>query len=263
MQPRPERPSRDPRADVYAGTGALSARIQQDIDGGALRVLDGESQSRIEVLTGKRLQQTYIPEPVLAAPEITSSVPTGTDLGGPPVTVRILGTGFMALSKVYWDGTELPGSGPLDTTFVSETELTCVVDPSGMVIPAGHYFEVHNPDGQVSNYLDFTVLPPLPVLTALEPNTTPIGVPSFDIHVKGTGFNAGSIIVFNGHDEPTTVVSETELTTGINMDVWTAPSNPLPVKVRNASGTESNELTFTFTAAAPGVLGAGRTPAKK
>jgi hypothetical protein len=90
------------------------------------------------------------------------------------------------------------------------------------------------------------------VVTALDPATVAIGAPSFTLHVHGSGFAAGSVIVFNGYDEPTTVVSATEVTTGVNMAVWTAPSLPLPVTVRNGDGQESAPLPFTFTAAGPG-----------
>jgi hypothetical protein len=57
------------------------------------------------------------------------------------------------------------------------------------------------------------------------------------------------VIVFNGFDEPTTVVSPTEVTTGVNMAVWTGPSLPLPVGVRNGDGQVSDSLFFTFTEA--------------
>jgi hypothetical protein len=91
---------------------------------------------------------------------------------------------------------------------------------------------------------------PPPTVTALEPATAAIGQPSFTLHVRGTGFVPGAVIVFNGYDEPTALVSATEVTTGVNMTVWTAPSAPLPVLVRNANGKSSAPLTFTFTAAA-------------
>jgi hypothetical protein len=100
-----------------------------------------------------------------------------------------------------------------------------------------------------------------PTVTALEPNVAVIGEPSFTLSVKGTGFAEGSVIVFNGYDEPTTVVSPTEVTTGINMDVWQGQSLPLPVTVRNLDGQVSNALTFTFNAA-PEVLVAAAEPPK-
>jgi hypothetical protein len=89
-----------------------------------------------------------------------------------------------------------------------------------------------------------------PVVTALEPDTAELGAPSFTLHVIGTGFDAASVIVFAGHDEPTTLVDDTVVTTGVDMAVWLGPDT-LPVLVRNGDGTESNALDFTFTEAAP------------
>jgi hypothetical protein len=87
-----------------------------------------------------------------------------------------------------------------------------------------------------------------PVLTALVPNTVTIGSPSLTLHVQGTGFTDASVITFAGHDEPTTRVSPTEVTTGIDMAVWLGPDT-VPVTVRNGTGAASNAVSFTFTAA--------------
>jgi hypothetical protein len=91
--------------------------------------------------------------------------------------------------------------------------------------------------------------PVAPVLTSLTPATAQIGDPDFTLHVTGTGFTAASVIVFNGVDEPTTLVSDTEVTTGVDMTVWLAPTGPLPVVVRTDTAV-SNALSFTFTEAA-------------
>lgn len=93
-----------------------------------------------------------------------------------------------------------------------------------------------------------------PVVVSLSPSTVVLGSPSFDVHVIGTGFNPDSVIVFNGHDEPTTFVSATDLSTGVNMPLWQAPA-VVPIAVRNPSGTLSNSENFTFTAVVEGVLG--------
>jgi len=82
-------------------------------------------------------------------------------------------------------------------------------------------------------------------VTSLSPDTAIIGDPSFDIHVMGTGFKSNSVIVFNGFEEPTTVVSATELTTGVNMPLWLAPA-VVPVGV-GTDGVLSNLMDFTFT----------------
>lgn len=86
----------------------------------------------------------------------------------------------------------------------------------------------------------------VPTVTSLVPNSAEIGDPSFTLHVHGTNFNSGSIIIFAGQEEPTTVVSATELTTGVNMSVWLGP-DVLPVSVLSSDGVLSNSMSFTFT----------------
>ena len=92
-------------------------------------------------------------------------------------------------------------------------------------------------------------VPPAPTLTTLDPATVVVGAPSFTLHVRGTGFLPGAVITFAGHDEPTTVVSASEVTTGVDMALWVGP-DAVPVTVRNADGQVSAELSFTFTEAA-------------
>jgi hypothetical protein len=93
-----------------------------------------------------------------------------------------------------------------------------------------------------------------PVVTSLVPSTIEIGQPDVTLHVHGTGFTPASLIIFNGVEEPTTFVSPTELTTGINMSVWLAAA-VCPVVVRTDS-IESDPVMFTFTEAPPIVLNA-------
>lgn len=85
-----------------------------------------------------------------------------------------------------------------------------------------------------------------PVLTALEPATAAITAPEFPGHVRGTGFTAESVIVWNGADEPTTFVDATDLWTTVVPSAVSAPT-VLDVAVRNGSQT-SNVLQFTWTA---------------
>jgi hypothetical protein len=88
-----------------------------------------------------------------------------------------------------------------------------------------------------------------PVINSLNPSSAIIGSPNFRLRVLGTGFNFTSTIVFNGFNEPTTFVSSTEVNTGVNMAVWLAPSNPLPVHVLNNGNILSNAMLFKFNAA--------------
>jgi hypothetical protein len=87
-----------------------------------------------------------------------------------------------------------------------------------------------------------------PEIEALEPPTAAIGQPSFTLHVRGKGFTPESVIFWNDGAEPTTFVSDTELTTGVNMETAQFPI-PIPIVVKNADGTLSNEAIFTLTEA--------------
>lgn len=98
----------------------------------------------------------------------------------------------------------------------------------------------------------------VPAVTMLNPSTVKIGDPAFDIHVHGSGFTPESKILFNGLEEPTTFISATELTTGVNMPLWQAPAT-VPVAVQNVNGTTSTSMMFEFTAASPEVF-AAKTP---
>ena len=92
-----------------------------------------------------------------------------------------------------------------------------------------------------------------PTATSIVPASATIGDPSFTVHVHGTGFLPSSVIVWNGFDEPTTVVSPTELTTGVNMPLWQAPVT-VPVTVRTGDVHVTDPLLFEFQAAAPPLL---------
>jgi IPT/TIG domain-containing protein len=85
------------------------------------------------------------------------------------------------------------------------------------------------------------------VITSLNPDHADIGGADVTMHVIGTGFTPDAVIVFNGGDEPTTYVSDTELTTVVRPSTATV-EGAFPVMVRQADG-ESNEVDFTFAAA--------------
>jgi len=89
-----------------------------------------------------------------------------------------------------------------------------------------------------------TAIPP--VVTSLNPSTAVIGAPSFTLHVMGTGFLPSSEIQWNGSPEPTTFVSDTELTTLVDMSTAVVAAS-IPVAVLNG-GVLSDPMTFDLTA---------------
>jgi hypothetical protein len=90
---------------------------------------------------------------------------------------------------------------------------------------------------------------PAPVLTTLTPDTAQVGDPDFTLQVAGTGFRAGDVILWNGVEAPTTFVSETALTTDVNM-ATASVAMPIPVAVKTVTGLYSNVLTFDLLPAA-------------
>lgn len=87
-----------------------------------------------------------------------------------------------------------------------------------------------------------------PTLTALTPSTAEVGGTDIVMVATGTGFTAASVIVFNGGDEPTDFLSDTEVSTTVKPSLASGPG-AVPVTVRDAGGA-SAALDFTFTEAA-------------
>lgn len=100
-------------------------------------------------------------------------------------------------------------------------------------IPAGSEFELETADP-----------PPPPMLTSLSPDTAVSGDPDVVMSCIGTGFVDASIIVFGTQDEPTTFVSDTEVTTIVRPSLF-APAT-VPVTVRT-DGVPTDPVDFTFT----------------
>jgi len=91
---------------------------------------------------------------------------------------------------------------------------------------------------------------PAPSITALVPASAPLGAPNFTLRVQGANFRTGDAILWNGSPEPTTFVSPTELTTGVNMATAEVPI-AIPVAVQALTGQASNVATFDLVEAAP------------
>jgi len=84
-----------------------------------------------------------------------------------------------------------------------------------------------------------------PDLESLDPDEADAGdADDIVMHVHGSGFTEQSVIYFNGLQEPTTFVSETEVTTGVKPSLFVVPA-VCPVTVRNGEH-ESDALEFEF-----------------
>jgi hypothetical protein len=96
-------------------------------------------------------------------------------------------------------------------------------------------------------YAQWVVDHPAPVLDAISPDTAVAGDPAdIVLSCTGTGFNESTVITFGNFDEPTTFVSDTEVTTVVKPSIFVNPDT-VPVKLHN-SVAFSDPVDFTFTA---------------
>jgi hypothetical protein len=168
---------------------------------------------------------------------------------GNAYTLTETGNGFTVSGATFAGGSAVGGGGfSSSTSLAGKKLLVCWYDKAPGMATNPLLFQALEASDKDEDY-ELTV-------SELEPSSAEIGDESFTLHVHGTGFGPEAKIIFNGHEEPTTFVSTTELTTGVNMDVWKGASEPLPVKVRTSVGDESNEEQFQFFAA-------GETPADR
>lgn len=108
---------------------------------------------------------------------------------------------------------------------------------------------------QVSNSpqtlsVTYTVTAGPGTLTSLSPSTVQAGV-AFTLTVDGSGFDSGSVVIFNGNAVPTTFVSATQLTASISASAIAQP-DPYTVVVAPslaaAGSTLSNQLILSVSA---------------
>jgi hypothetical protein len=88
---------------------------------------------------------------------------------------------------------------------------------------------------------------PLPTLTSLSPNTAISGDPDFVLSCIGTDFTPSSVIYFGVEDEPTTFVSDTEVTTIVKPSLFVPDT--VPVKIQTGT-VVTDPVDFVFTATA-------------
>jgi hypothetical protein len=91
-----------------------------------------------------------------------------------------------------------------------------------------------------------------PAVTSLVPFTAVVGAASFTLHVMGSRFRPGTIVLWNGIQQVTTYVSPTEVTTLVDLVTTSIPPGPpslnIPVAVRSLTGVDSNTVLFVVTA---------------
>lgn len=137
--------------------------------------------------------------------------------------------------NVVWDfgdGTTVRDAGGYDHEYTGPGDYTVRLE----VLVAGTSYN----EAEV-----VSVGAPVPVVHALDPDLIAAGAEPIQMRVLGANFTPDCVIVFNGGDEPTTFVSASEVTTGVEASTASGTVS-VPVAVRSGDGTLSNSMGFSF-----------------
>lgn len=188
------------------------------------------------------------------APVAQGAVPAQTEALQDSIRVRVMGSGFVPGSAVWFQHSERV------TRYVSATELEAVLTAADLAEPGTFTLTVTSPSpgGGISASVPFTVVPPVPVLTMLPSNGASAGRPGFPLVVYGTGFMRNSVVQWNGQARPTSYVSSTRLemvVTGADV----AALGVAQVSVHTPGGGTSNATQLTIRTAGSAAITATRT----
>jgi DNA-binding beta-propeller fold protein YncE len=204
---------------------------------------------------GSKSVSNQPPPPTPPTPTITTISPNSAVAGGAAFTLTINGTNFGAGSMVNFGG-----SAPA-TTLISFTQLTAAIPATGIASTGTIAVTVTNPapGGGTSSAMNFTITSgaaSLPTISFIDPSCAPAGeqfVDSIDnqMVVIGQNFVAGSVVLWNGSDRPTTFDENVALTAQISAsDIAAAGTAEVTVFNPGPGGGSSSAATFTITTGA-------------
>lgn len=141
-------------------------------------------------------------------------------------------------TSVIWSVNGTVGGGPdvgwISTNGIYSAPATQI--PIGTVVVTAT--STVNPAASASAVV--TLLNPTPVIQAMSPGNLPLGIQT--ISVTGTGFVPGSQVVCNGTPLPTTFLSPTSLTAGLN--ILPNPAGALGFQVVNPAPGPTNSVLW-------------------
>jgi O-glycosyl hydrolase len=179
---------------------------------------------------------------------LTSLSPPSAVAGAGAQTLTLVGTGFLNVSTVTYNGVGHAA------TYVSTTELTISLSVADQSTAGSYPVVVTNPapGGGSSTPLNFVVDNPQPTLTSLSPPSALVGSGAQTLTLNGTNFVAASTVTYDGVPHAATFVSSTELTISLTApDQATAEDLPVVVTNPGPGGGSSNPVNFVVDNPAP------------
>jgi trimeric autotransporter adhesin len=190
-------------------------------------------------------------------PNLTQLSPQFALAGQSGFTLQVSGGGFVCSSIVRWNGSDRP------TTFVNSTTLRAAIPASDLSVGGFARVTVFSPaPGGGDGGANFFVKPQI---TSLSPNPVFAGSGSFQLVVAGAGFDSGSVVQWNGVNQPTTFISSTQLIATIGEQLIAQAGTPTigVVSPQASSTTAVLNVVNTVpqvTALSPSVVPAGSAP---
>ena len=184
------------------------------------------------------------------APTITTISPTGVLAGSPSQTLTVTGTGYISSTAAALNG------AALQTTYVSATSLQVAVPASALAAGQVANLVLSNPSpgGGSSDPSKFSIMSPTPAVTGLSPLSVPQGVAA-TITVNGSGFEANSVVMYNGATRPTTFVNGTTLQVSLTAaDLQSFGSGQISVNNPGPGGSNTTPTELVIAATVPTIL---------
>ena len=176
----------------------------------------------------------------LPVPKISSLNPARVAAGSTRFTLAIMGSGFAPNSTLLFNGIPRP------SIFLSETELTTIVNPTDILVAGTASIIVITPapGGGTSNAVTLTITPtalPVPQISSISPTSVAANAGVATIIIFGSNFvgipgASVSIATVNGANRATGFVSNTELAVTL-LPTDLATVGPVQVAVLNPPAT--------------------------
>ncbi len=191
-------------------------------------------------------------------PTVSSISPSSATAGRAAFTLTVTGSNFISGSTVDWNG-----SGRT-TTYQSATQLTASITAADIASAGSVPVTVVNPTpgGGTSSAVNISLTNPAPAVSSLSPATVTVGGAALTLTVTGTGFDAASVVQWNGSPRTTTFVSGTQITASITAaDIATTGNVTVTVATPSPGGGTSSELGITLSNPSPTVKSLSQTSA--
>jgi hypothetical protein len=172
-----------------------------------------------------------------APPILTSMSPTSVTAGGAGFMLTITGKVFTTASTVLW------GTTPLDTVYVSPTQLRASVPPSLIEFSGANSVTVTTAAG-TSASAAFTINAAKPAISSLYPGVATAGGAAFTMTINGAYFTSTTTTKWGSTALTTAYVNSTQLTAAVPASLI-AGAGTASVKVTTAAGT-SPPAAFTI-----------------